>query len=152
MPFNDYWPVGVDLTKALPTLSLILLALIGIVVWAIVSVGLWWLLGLAGLTAGGGLWRGLEIAAVVLIGLFAGGYVAYRRVIGAGLKPFPMAPNSDLPSILKGMYLQRRLIPLVAKLQGHSDEELFDEMGKFLDAIQVDNLQAPTQAPGTIGK
>jgi hypothetical protein len=88
----------------------------------------------------------------VVIGLFAGGYVAYRRLISAGLKPFPMAPNSDLPSILKGMYLQRRLIPLVAKLQGHSDEELFDEMGKFLDAIQVDNLQAPTQAPGTIGK
>jgi hypothetical protein len=148
MPFNDYWPQGTS--PPLPTLSLGLLAVIGIVVWAIVSFGLWWLLGLVGLT-GGGLWRGLAIA-VVVIGLFAGGYVAYRRLISAGLKPFPMAPNSDLPSILKGMYLQRRLIPLVAKLQGHSDEELFDEMGKFLDAIQVDNLQAPTQAPGTIGK
>jgi hypothetical protein len=61
-----------------------------------------------------------------------------------------MAPNSDLPSILKGLYLQRRLIPAVTEMQGKSQQKLFDEMGAFLTAMQVDNMQAPTQGPGTI--
>jgi hypothetical protein len=152
MPFNDYWPPGVDLTKALPSLSLGLVALASVAAWAVAGYGLWRLLGLLHLTAGGGFWRVLEIALVVLIGLGAGLYTAYAMVMRAGLKPFPMAPNSDLPSVLKGLHLQRGLIPLVAQLQGQSDRDVFDRMGAFLEAMQVDNLQAPTQAPGTIGK
>lgn len=152
MPFNDYWPVSVDLTKALPSLSLLWVAVAALVAWAAVGYGLWWLLGLLHLTAGGGFWRVLEIVAVTLIGLGAGLYVAYAMVMRAGLKPFPMAPNSDLPSVLKGLYLQRQLIPQVAAWQGVPEQQLFDEMGAFLSTVQVDNLQAPTQAPGTIGK
>jgi hypothetical protein len=152
MPFNDYWPVGVDLTKALPTLSILWVAVAAIVVWAIVGFGLWWLLGLLRLQAVGGFWRALEILIVVLIGLGAGGYAAYKIVMRAGLKRFPTAPNSDLQSVLKGLHMQRELIGLVPGLQGQSDQAVFDEVGKFLNAMQLDNLQAPTQAPGTIGK
>jgi hypothetical protein len=152
MPFNDYWPVSVDLTKALPTLPLLWVAVAAIVVWVAVGYGLWWLLALVHLTPGGGYWRALEILIVVLIGLGAGLYTAYKMALRAGLKPFPMAPNSDLLSVLKGLHLQRGLINLVPQLQGKSDQVVFDEMGKFFNAMQVDNLQAPTQAPGTIGK
>jgi hypothetical protein len=156
MPFNDYWPRGVDITKKLPTLNVHWLLLVGAVVGVAVGWGISWLFGKLGLIAGGGIWLDLvywlEILAFSLAGLFAGGYVAYKMALRAGLKPFPMAPNSDLPSILKGLHLQRGLIPLVETLQGESDETVLAQMGAFLDAMQVDNIQAPTQAPGTIGK
>jgi hypothetical protein len=148
MPFNNYWPLGI--APPLPTLPLGLLAVTAVIVAAAIGCGLWWLLGLMHLTVGIGYWRWFEILLVALAGLGAGVYTAYRKVINAGLKPFPMAPNSDLPSILKGLYLQRRLIPQVAELQGKSQQKLFDEMGAFLAAMQVDNMQAPTQEPGTI--
>ena len=148
MPFNDYWPLGI--VPPLPTLSLGLLAVTAVIIAAAIGCGLWWLLGLMHLTVGTGYWRWFEILLVVLAALSAGVYAAYSKVIKAGLKPFPMAPNSDLPSILKGLYLQRRLIPKVAELQGKSQQKLFDEMGAFLTAMQVDNMQAPTQGPGTI--
>jgi hypothetical protein len=61
-----------------------------------------------------------------------------------------MAPNSDLLSVLKGLYLQRKLIPLVAQLQGATPQELFDRIGTLLDTEDVDNLARPTQTPGTI--
>lgn len=148
MPFNDYWPPGV--ISPLPTLSFIVVGVTAAVVAAAIGCGLWWLLGLVHLQVAARLWWWLEILIAVMAGLGAGIYSAYGMVIMAGLKRFPMAPNSDLPSILKGLYLQRQLIPKVAELQGKSQQELFDEMGAFLNAMQVDNIQAPTQAPGTI--
>lgn len=152
MPFNDYWPVNPPVATLLPTLSTVWLGVAALATWAVVGFGLWWLLRLLHLAASGGFWRGLEIALVVLIGLGAALYVAYTMIMRAGLKRFPMAPNSDLPSILKGLYLQRGLIPLVAHLQGFPDQDLFNQMGAFLAAARLDNLEAPTQAPGTIGK
>ncbi|HWD29685.1 MAG TPA: hypothetical protein VG387_21110 [Rhizomicrobium sp.] len=156
MPFNDYWPVGVDLTKALPSLNLLWVAFAAIVSGVVVGWGLSWIFGKLGLIAGGGIWLDLvywlEILAFSLAGLFVAAYVAYKMVLRAGLKPFPMAPNSDLPSVLKGLHMQREVIGLVPGLQGASDQTVFDEVGKFLARVQVDNLQASTQAPGTIGK
>jgi hypothetical protein len=152
MPFNDYWPVSVDLTKALPTLSIPLVAFASVAAGVAVGWGLSWLFGRLGLIPNGGFFYWLEMVLFGLIGLGAALFTAYTMFIRAGLKPFPMAPNGDLPSILKGLHLQRELIPLVPQLQGRSDQELFDAMGTFLNAMQLDNLQAPTQAPGTIGK
>jgi len=150
MPFNDYWPVNT--APPLPTLSVFWTAVAAVAAGVVVGWGLSWLLGLAGLMADGGFWRVLEIALLSLIGLCAALYTAYAMVMRAGLKPFPVAPNSDLPSVLKGLHLQRGLIALVPQLQGQTDRAVFDEVGRFLDAMQVGNLQAPTQAPGTIGK
>jgi len=149
MPFNDYWPV--NMPPPLPSLSLWLLAMVAIVAGTAAGYALYWLLGLAGLLADIRLWHLLEIVFLVLVGLGTALYAAYRMVMRAGLRPFPMAPNSDLPSILKAMHLQRQLIKLVPGLQGQSDQVLFDEVGKFLNAMEVDNLHAPTQSPGTIG-
>ncbi len=152
MPFNDYWPRGVDLTTTLPTLSVGLMALVGIAVWGVAGCGLWWVLGSMHLMASGGFWRAFETVLIVLAGAAAGLAAAYKMVMRAGLKPFPMAPNADLPSVLKALHVQRGLISLVAELQGRSDQDLFDQMGTFLNTMQVDNLEAPTQLPGTIGK
>ncbi len=152
MPFNDYWPVGVDLTKALPTLSIPWVASASVAAGVVAGWGLSWLFGKIGLIPGGGFWYWLEMVLFGLIGLGVALLTAYTMFMRAGLKPFPMAPNANLPSVLKGLHLQRGLIALVAQLQGHSDQELFDQMGTFLNAMQLDNLQAPTQAPGTIGK
>ena len=69
----------------------------------------------------------------MLLALLAAGpaiYAVYRLIMARGLKPFPAAPNSDLPSVLKALYLQRQLIPFVARMQGESDQALYDEFGK----------------------
>jgi hypothetical protein len=94
----------------------------------------------------------LEMLAFSLAGLGVAAYTAIKMVIRAGLKPFPKAPNGDLPSVLKGLHMQRGVIGLVPQLQGESDQVVFDKVGAFLNAMQLDNLQAQTQAPGTIGK
>ena len=148
MPFNDYWPLGVP--PPLPSLPLWLVGLTAIAAWAVVGYGLWWLLGAVHLAAADGFWRGLEIFLAAIIGLGAGLYAAYAMVIRAGRKPFPTAPNCDLRSILKGLYLQRQLIAKVQELRGLSQRELFDAWGTFLDEVKVDELEAPTQAPGVI--
>lgn len=152
MPFNDYWPGGVDLTKALPTLSLPGVAAVAIVVAGAVGWGLSWLFGWLGLIPEGRFWYALEMTLFGVVGLGAALYAAYKMVIRAGLKPFPMAPNSDLLSVLKGLHLQRQLIGLVPTLQGGSDQVVFEQMGAFLNAARLDDLLGPTQAPGTIGK
>jgi hypothetical protein len=152
MPFNDYWPVGVDLTKALPTLSLLGVAAVAIVVGSAVGWGLSWLFGRLGFFPDGGVWRALEVTLSGIVGLGATLTVAYKAVMRAGLKPFPAAPNSDLLSVLKGLHLQRQLIGLVPTLQGEADQVVFDKMGAFLNAARLDDLLGPTQAPGTIGK
>jgi len=146
MPFNDYWP-GVP---PLPALSLWLVAGAALVTMGIIGFGVHWLLNALHLMPAGGIWRALEWILLILAALGAGIYAAYRLVMNAGLKPFPMAPNSDLLSVLKGLYLQRQLIPLVASLQGASRQELFDTLGAFFDTVQPDNLSRPAQEPGTI--
>jgi hypothetical protein len=99
-------------------------------------------------------WRWAFVRQALLLAVLGAGpaiYAVYRLIMARGLKPFPMAPNSDLPSVLKALYLQRQLIPFVARMQGESDQALFDEFGKLLDHLQVDNVAAPTQSPGVIG-
>jgi hypothetical protein len=152
MPFNDYWPPGVDLTTTLPTLNYAWVGFVAVVAGAAVGWGLSWIFGKLGLIPAGGFWYGLEMALFGLIGLCVAIYTAIQMVIRAGLKPFPKAPNGDLPSVLKGLHMQRGVIGLVPQLQGEPDQVVFDKVGAFLDAMQLDNLQAQTQEPGTIGK
>jgi hypothetical protein len=147
MPFNDYWMAA----PPLPTLSFGLFGGAAIAAGAVTGGASWLLFRLAHLTTLHGIWHGLEIVFVLLLALGAAIYAAYLLVMRTGLKPFPMAPDSDLPSILKALYVQRRLIPKVADLQGKSAQELFDAMGAFLNDVRVDDVRTPTQAPGTIG-
>lgn len=143
MPFNDYWPA----VPPLPTLS------IGMLVFAILA---------AAVVVGGSLYAALSaligpsslsvaaVVPIVLLGLSAGLYVAYWMVMTRGAKPFPAAPNSDLPSILKALYLQRALIAFAIKQQGASAEQLHAAFGEFLNTVRVNDASQPTQLPGTI--
>jgi hypothetical protein len=148
MPFNDYWPGFPPLTpisKPLLIASFLVPALV-------VGAGLYWALGAMGLIAGRHTpWLYCaEILLIALLGIVAGLCVVYRMVMARGEKPFPMAPNSDLGSVLKGLYLQRELIAFAIANQGKPAAELTQAFGAFLQKNQVDNVDSPSQQPGTI--
>jgi len=147
MPFNDYWPGFPPLTA----MSKPFLIFNFLVPALVVGGGLYWALSAMGLIAHRPWPYCAETLAIALLGIAVGLCVVYRMVMARGLRPFPTAPNSDLPSVLKALYLQRQLIPFVARMQGESDRTLFEEFGKLLKAVQVDDAGAPTQSPGVIG-
>jgi hypothetical protein len=142
MPFNDYWPAS----PPLAALSKWLLGFASLAAALAVGAGLWVLLGAA---AHGALHIAL-IVAVAVLAIAAGLCVAYRIVMARGARAFPMAPNSDLRSVLKALYLQRELIAFSLKMQGRANQEIFDAFGAFLARVNVDDPDNPSQSPGTI--
>lgn len=48
----------------------------------------------------------------------------YRSVLAQGMRPFPTAPHSDLPSVLKALYLQHQFIRFMVRQQGARQEAL----------------------------
>jgi len=149
MPFNDYWRAG----PPLPTLSAAALIAVGLSAMAAVGVAPYFAFDALGWSEPPELsWAFAgEVLLLAVLGAGPAIYAVYRLIMARGLKRFPAAPNSDLPSVLKALYLQRQLIPFVARMQGESDQALFDEFGKLLDMVRVDNVTAPTQSPGVIG-
>jgi hypothetical protein len=144
MPFNDYWtdlsallsgptpwrafaPAIAAAAAAVVTVLALLLQILGIGGWS------WGLIALAGAV----------VTAVLL-------YVAYRVVIREGEKPFPMAPDSDLKSILKALYLQQKFVDFAAETQGADAKTLHRKFGAFLKRHKPGDLDAPSQAPGVI--
>jgi hypothetical protein len=94
---------------------------------------------------------GAVVLAVVLV-------VAYTSVIAAGKKPFPTAPDSNLPTVLKSLHLQRAFTRFAIDNQAASGggdaasaQQLYDAFKAFLAANKPDDLNAPTQPPGVIG-
>jgi len=149
MPFNDYWHVS----PPLPSLTMPALIGVGAGSWLLTGAILYAVLYALGWAVAFGWSWGFVVQALLLAVLAAAPalYILYRLIMARGLKRFPMAPNSDLPSVLKALYLQRQLIPFVVRMQGESDQALYDAFGKFLDTVQVGNVAAPTQSPGVIG-
>jgi hypothetical protein len=148
MPFNDYWSVPPKLPAV--TGRMILGTLIGC--WALVMAAVLWVF--IGLNWGAEpAWSFafiVEVAVLAVFALIPAAYVLYRLIMGRGLKPFPVAPHSDLPSILKALYLQRQLISFAIRMQGEGNATLHDEFGKFLRRHKVGDTSGPTQAAGTI--
>jgi hypothetical protein len=126
-PFNDYW-VGSP-----PLKSRLLPALAPALVVATLCVVLCWVMS----------------APLWLLGLIVAVYVAYRGILTVGGQPFPTAPNSDLPSVLKALYLQRHFIRHLIETQGDDAVQIHTKFGNFLAAHQPQNPQ-PSQAPGII--
>ena len=139
MPFNDYW-IGVpplrDLEKKYKNTLIIGAAAI---ILLIETGMLWffgpsWGVGLAGL-----------IPAVLLAVMFA-----YMFIMKKGAKPFPKAPDSDLRSVLKALYLQQQFVEFVIKNQGAEPDDLHNNFAAFLGQHKPGDLDQPTQKPGVI--
>jgi hypothetical protein len=147
MPFNDYWPGAPPLTA----MSIPLLIAAGVATALAVGGGLWALAARVGWAQW--LWPWLycaEVLGIVLVALVAGVYVAYRWVMRHGAKPFPMAPNSDLPSVLKSLYLQRQITRFAIDMQGKDDQSLYTAFGGFLQEHRPHDTKAKTQERGVI--
>ena len=147
MPFHDYFMDNVPV-NALPS------PIKQIGVWALVTTAatfvlLQWLV-LPGLLGCFGLLLAL------LLSLAAGVFAGYRLVVAAGQKPFPAAPNSTLPEVLKSLYVKNAFTRFAIENQMLSidpsrAQTLYEQFGSFLSAEKPQDLNQPTQQPGVIG-
>jgi hypothetical protein len=154
MPFNDYYvsdpldPQSVNPLSILPEWS--------------ASEYLWWAKLAIALAAIGlavaFFWRGGGFL-LFFIGLAALAFIAWRTylsIMAAGEKPFPAAPDSNLPAVLKALHLQRAFTRFAIDTQmaaaaADGAGELYAAFGDFLAQTQPGNLDGPTQQPGVIG-
>lgn len=139
MPFNDYWTGA----PPLPALSLndLLAGFAGVAaLLALAATGALWM-------AGASLWW---LAACIPAAAVLAAWVVYLFVMQRGRKPFPAAPHSDLPSVLKALYIQQRFARFSASNQGASAEALYAAFGAFVAREQPANIIGPTRLPGGI--
>ncbi len=140
MPFNDYWADGLPAQnmKLLPVL------LPPILVALVAAVG--FVLHLFG--AGDGDWIWVSLWALALTGLMGVGL--YHLFVAKAQAPLPTAPNSDLPSVLKALYLQQHFVDFAVAQQGVDDEALYAAFRGFIDSHKPMDVDGPTQPPGVI--
>ncbi len=138
MPFNDYWP-GAPPLPTFPFLPVGALA-------ALVGLAAGFLFDLVARPAG--------TVISLIVGVVLGGLVAVLILVNAirwwAARPFPMAPHSDLPSVLKSLYLQRVFVEFAEASQGLSPEALHAAFGEFLTTHRPSE-PTPTQPPGVVG-
>jgi hypothetical protein len=156
LPFNDYWADGMSPADTqLPLAPLMVtggLAGLAAGLWllALLVDGLLTLFGVTGSFAqGAALAAGWGVIVVpVLIGLVGlAVWFLYRWVMNRGALPFPTAPDADLPSILKGLFLQQAFTRVAIETQGLDDAALHARLGAFFGAVRPDQ-PAPALAPG----
>jgi hypothetical protein len=146
MPFNDYYvdPLNLPTWPAdkykyfIPGAAGLALLALGFIVWFFSAMPSLILSLLGAATLGVVIWR------------------AYTSVMAAGATPFPTAPDSTLPAVLKALHLQRRFTRFAIENQLRavdpaSADELHAAFGKYVDTNELDNLVGPTQPPGIIG-
>ncbi len=159
MPFNDYWPDGLDVkgkTLALGALKPVGIAAAGAtVLWFAVLLlhGVFAVFGLrnafAQWIASAATWGVVVVPLLILLALLAA-WGLYRRIFRQGMTPFPTAPGSDLPSVLKSLFIQQHFTRFAIEAQGLDDAALHARFGAFLGATRPDDVAAPTQQPGEI--
>lgn len=97
-------------------------------------------------------WSGLSgwlLLFALLLALAFAIYWLYRRVLKLGFSPYPTAPRSDLPSVLKALYLQRRFTRFMVEQQGQPPEALKAAFAEFVAEHRPHDPSAPTQIPAT---
>jgi len=138
MPFNDYW-------EGAPPLQAMDLSPFR---WAAIGTAGALVLGLLAGVLFDGEWLWLALAGLLGLGLTA--FLAYRRIMAEGAKPFPTAPRSSLPDVLKALYLQQHFTRFAIAQQGASPEALHAAFGEFLATHKPDDVAGPTQPRGVI--
>jgi hypothetical protein len=159
MSFNDYYAVSPDLPAWPAKAYLWAAGASGLV--ALVALFVTLLLCAAVLFVPSLLWALRCGLALSLLGAAALGIVvatAYVTVMAAGAKPFPTAPDANLPAVLKALHLQRVFSrfaidnqELAAGTDARSAQQLYDNFAAFVAANRPDDLGKPTQEPGVIG-
>jgi hypothetical protein len=156
LPFNDYWAHGLVAAPASPPVWPVLAAggafLVGSAVWLLAAIvqGFELRIGAHGRLAGGvsrTLADGVVIVpALAVLTVLALGY-AVAWVYLRARTPFPTAPGSDLPTVLKALFLQQHFTDLAIETQGLDDAALHARFGDFLDLVRPDQ-PTPAQVPG----
>jgi hypothetical protein len=137
MSFNDYWPGRPPLKgESFGRIGAGLLAVaagVMALMWAVLKpASMWWLLPL------------------LLVGLAAGAAAVVWNLWSRGRRPFPPAPDSDLPSVLKSLHVQQRFAFFAETVQGFDPQALHRAFGEFLAGVRPGDLESPTQMPGVI--
>lgn len=93
-----------------------------------------------------------DLCAVALLLLLLRGVAGpiLRKVEEIGARPLPTAPGSDLPTVLKAIYLQQHFAQFAAIAQGLDEETLSRRFGEFLADHAPDVPDDPTQPPGVV--
>jgi len=138
MPFNDYW----EGAPPLPSLDL------KPFVYGAAAGAVAMLLGLLLAIFMDEDWLWLTFAGFLGVGLSA--FLAFQRTNAQAAKPFPMAPRSDLPGVLKALYLQQHFTRLAIAQQGATPEALHAAFGAFLATHKPNDVAGPTQPRGVI--
>ena len=156
MPFNDYWldglhpgpdklPIGGAKAAGVVAAGALLLWIAAILLNGVLALfgadG-----GFAAKVAGVVAWGAVVIPALLLV-LVLVLVMLYRSVMGSGAKPFPTAPGSDLPTVLKSLFLQQQFTRFATGTQGLDAAALHRRFGGFLAAVQPGEA-TPTQKPG----
>ena len=137
MPFHDY---GLDPGGLSPLPVKLFKYMAGVPAGIFGIAALCWLFGLP---TG---W--LAILALLLTVVMVA--ILYKWAIDNGNKPFPPAKRSDLPSVLKALYLQQKFADFVIANQGASSADLHKAFGDFIERHKPDDKNEPTQKPGYI--
>jgi hypothetical protein len=135
MPYNDYW------TDAPPPSPLVRLMTVA---GALIAMGAGGALALGFWPLG---WISLVALAFVLWLLTTVGIV-----LKLGTTPFPPAPDSDLASILKALYVQNRFTRFAMAQQGQDPEALHSAFGAFVAICQPSTIAEPTQPAGRLAE
>lgn len=142
MSFNDYyWPGEVGFWKGSPSLpnKLPKVFVPPLTSGAIGIIIILWL----------GLGKGLNILLILIVIVVAIVWLV-KRLIRVGMEPFPTAPRTDLPSILKALYLQRQFIGFMIDNQRSTPQQLQANFTTFLQQHKPQVVEAPSQLPGRI--
>lgn len=154
-PFNDYWADGLKASNMWPALVMFGLAaaaaLIGLGAWltALVTFAGAKLLGLQAQWPQSGPFGATGWLVVLPIAAWLVGFLALKLLDHFGRTPFPTAPDSDLPSVLKGLFLQQHFTHLAIEAQGLDDAALHARFGTFLNVARPSQPE-PTLKPGAI--
>jgi hypothetical protein len=139
LPFNDYW------TEPPPLKTM---AFVPVLAGAAVSGGL---VGFAvSRIARGFTGSVLEWMLAVIAGLIVAVSVLLFAIRRHAAMPFPTAPDSTLPSILKALYLQNALVDFAIAHQGDPPDALNTAFGDFLGQHRPSAAE-PTQPPAVVG-
>lgn len=138
MPFNDYWE------GAPPLQPLALKPFINIAIGGAAAIAIGFLLAMSY----GAAWFWLSVLG--LLGIFGVAGFAVWRVVTQAAIPFPAAPRSDLPSVLKALYLQQSFTRFAIDMQGLDAAALHAGFADFLATHRPGEVAAPTQPRGVV--